>query len=254
MASSQPLAEVSRSSPALAACPCCGLVQRTPAVLPRQRLRCARCHTRLAHRAGRRRASGRTALLALSALLLYPVAILLPIMRVETFGTVSEASVWSGGLALLSDGQYVVGVVVLLCSVVLPLLKLSALLVLAAGGPGLAHRARASTWHVVEWTGRWGMLDVLLVAILVAILKLGHSLQLQAGAGALAFTACVVLNLCASASFDPHALWDEPARSPRPDVTPSRTAASPDPSPTRSSGDAPHPSPPNSATPTQESP
>ncbi|MCB9897175.1 MAG: paraquat-inducible protein A [Planctomycetes bacterium] len=214
MASLRPLAAPAEADLPLAACPCCGLVQRTPPVRPRQRLRCVRCATRLADPAGRRRASGRTALLALSALILYPVAILLPIMRVETFGTVSEASIWSGGLALLADGQYVVGVVVLLCSVVLPLLKLSALLVLAAGGAGMAHRARASTWHVVEWTGRWGMLDVLLVAILVALLKLGHSLQLQAGPGALAFTACVVLNLLASGSFDPHALWDEPAAPP----------------------------------------
>lgn len=198
----------------LAACPCCGLVQRVPSVRADQRMRCARCHSSLAHPALRRRAGRRTALLALSALVLYPVAILLPIMRVETFGASTAASVWSGGVALLSDGQIAVGLVVLLCSVVLPLGKLAALLVLATSGRRLASRARASTWHVVEFTGRWGMLDVLLVAILVAALKLGDTLDLQAGPGALAFTACVLLNLCASASFDPHALWDDAAAPP----------------------------------------
>ena len=71
----------------------------------------------------------------------------------------------------------------------------------------LGDERRALTYHLVEWTGRWGMLDVLLVALLVAVLKLGELVQLSAGPAALAFTGCVLLNLLASASFDPHALW-----------------------------------------------
>lgn len=197
------------TGPRVAACTCCGLIQRVPAHGPRQRACCARCHTALATRRDHRRAARRTVTLALAALILYPVAISLPIMRVEKFGLVTEASIWSGSVALLSGGQLAVGTVVLLCSVVLPLGKLVGLLLLANGAPGLASRARARTWHLVEWTGRWGMLDVLLVAVLVAVLKLGAMLELTAGPGALAFTACVVLNLLASASFDPHALWDE---------------------------------------------
>lgn len=168
----------------------------------------------MGHRDGRRRATSRTAALALGALLLYPVAISLPIMRVERLGVTRDASVWSGGVALLSDGQVVVGVVVLLASVVLPLLKLAGLFLLAGGGLGARPRMQAWTWHLVEWTGRWGMLDVLLVAVLVAVVKLGQLMQLSPGPGALAFTACVALNLAASASFDPHSLWDtseEPA-------------------------------------------
>jgi len=64
------------------------------------------------------------------------------------------------------------------------------------------------TYRLVEWTGRWGMLDVLLVAILVAVLKLGDLMTVSAGPGLLAFTACVTLSLFAAASFDPHGLWD----------------------------------------------
>ena len=52
------------------------------------------------------------------------------------------------------------------------------------------------------------MLDVLLVAILVAVLKLGDVMTVSAGPGLLAFTACVTLSLFAAASFDPHSLWD----------------------------------------------
>jgi uncharacterized paraquat-inducible protein A len=72
----------------------------------------------------------------------------------------------------------------------------------------LGRKHRAWTYHLVEWTGRWGMLDVLLVAILVAALKVGDLVEVHAGPAALAFTCCVVLSLLAAACFDPHSLWD----------------------------------------------
>lgn len=190
----------------LAACPCCGLVLTLPDHGPGERLRCPRCHTRLA---GRRKSSVRTAALAMAALCLYPVAISLPIMHVQRFGITREASVWSGGVGLVADGEVLVGAVVLLASVVLPLAKLVGLFLLAGAGSSLRPRMRAWTWHLVEATGRWGMLDVLLVAVLVAVVKLGSLMELSAGPGALAFTSCVLLNLAASASFDPHSLWEQ---------------------------------------------
>jgi len=196
---------VSPPHAALIACACCGLVQQRPPDSAARRLRCGRCHSRLATR---RRSSTRTAALALSALLLYPAAITLPILVVEQFGVSKPASVWSGGVGMIADGEIAVGAVVLLASVVLPLAKLVGLFLLAGGGYGLRPKMKAWTWHLVEWTGRWGMLDVLLVAILVATIKLGALMELSAGPGALAFTTCVLLNLAASASFDPHSLWE----------------------------------------------
>ena len=70
------------------------------------------------------------------------------------------------------------------------------------------ERHRALTYRLVEWTGRWGMLDVLLVAILLAVLKLGDMVEVSVGPGLLAFTSCVGLSLIAAASFDPHSLWE----------------------------------------------
>jgi paraquat-inducible protein A len=130
----------------------------------------------------------------------------LPLIEIEQFGHSSRSSVLQGVTALLSAGQLVVGIIVLLCSVILPLGKLTALLVLSTGA--LGHRHRALTYRLVDWTGRWGMLDVLLVAILVAVLKLGDLMAVSVGPGLLAFTACVTLSLFAAASFDPHSLWD----------------------------------------------
>ncbi len=128
-------------------------------------------------------------------------------LRIERFGYLHEASILEGTASLLASGHVLVGVIVLLCSVIFPLGKLVALLILSAGGLQMKHRQRAFTYHLVEWTGRWGMLDVLLVAILVAALKVGDLVEVSAGPAALAFAAVVVLSLAGSAFFDPHSLW-----------------------------------------------
>lgn len=189
-------------------CPCCGLAHTVPAIPRGMRACCVRCSTTLHKRSTLVRSNARTAAIATAALILYPIAVGLPMVRVEKFGHHNEASILEGIATLLGSGHFVVGVIVLLCSVVLPLGKLMALLVLSAGGLQLRSRHRALTYRIVEWTGRWGMLDVLLVAILVAAIKIGDLVDVAAGPATLAFTSCVVLSLLATAAFDPHSLWE----------------------------------------------
>jgi paraquat-inducible protein A len=189
------------------ACPCCGLAQVVARPDAGQVMCCARCGARLTPRLGAWRSNSRTAAIALAALVLYPLAVTLPMIEIEQFGHHREASIIQGVIELLARGHLLVGLVVLLCSIVLPLGKLAALLALSVGGLGLARHHQALTYRIVEFTGRWGMLDVLLVAILVAALKLGDLVEVNAGPAAIAFTICVVLSLLAAASFDPHRLW-----------------------------------------------
>lgn len=189
-------------------CSCCGLAQTLPPIPPRMKAACSRCGTAL-HRPGASlRSNNRTAAVALAALILYPLAISLPILKVQSLGHHTESSILDGTVNLLADGQLVVGLIILLCSVVIPLSKLISLLVLSVGGLGLRTHHRAWTYRLIEWTGRWGMLDVLLVAILVALLKLGDTMDVTPGPAAAAFTVCVVLSLIATACFDPHSLWE----------------------------------------------
>ncbi len=201
---------VASDAQTLRACPCCGLVQRLPAVPAGMRACCGRCETILRRRPADAQSNRGTAALALAALILYPPAVTLPMLTIEKFGHHHEASILEGISTLISSGELVVGIIVLLCSVVFPLGKLLALLVLSAGGMALKHKHRALTYHVVQWTGRWGMLDVLLVALLVAALKIGDLVEVSAGPAALAFTCVVVLSLLATALFDPHSLWPMP--------------------------------------------
>jgi paraquat-inducible protein A len=193
--------------PGLASCSHCGLVQTVPPVGAGWEAACSRCEASLADPEATPRDLTPTFATALSALILFPLAVTLPIMELERFGHRNEASVWSGSVGLLSEGELVVGLVVLLCSVVLPVAKLVSLLLITGFGDRIAHQQRARTWRFVELTGRWGMLDVLLIALLVAWLKLGDLVEVSPGPGALAFTVCVLASLVASALFDPRALW-----------------------------------------------
>jgi paraquat-inducible protein A len=186
------------------------LVQRLPVVPAGMRACCGRCGTHLRRRRAGAGSNNGTVALALAALILYPLGVMLPMLTIERFGHHHEASILEGISTLISSGHLVVGIIVLLCSIVFPLGKLLALLVLSAGGMAMRHKHRALTYHIVEWTGRWGMLDVLLVALLVAALKIGDLVEVSAGPAAFAFTTVVVLSLLATALFDPHSLWPMP--------------------------------------------
>lgn len=131
-------------------------------------------------------------------------------MRLEQLGHSHTASIWGGTLDLLAAGEWFVGLVVLICSVIIPLLKLSGLVMLCLGDRLISESNRAVMYRLIEWTGRWGMIDVLLVAILVAAVKLGDLARITPGPGVIAFTAVVVLSLFASATFNPHAIWEAP--------------------------------------------
>jgi paraquat-inducible protein A len=200
--------------PALAACHCCGLVHRVPPLPRRADARCTRCESVIRTEA-HPRSSARAAALALTALIVYPFALFSPVMTIERLGHTSEASIWQGTIALLAEGHLAVGLAVLGFSIVAPVAKLAAVFALTAGLRLRAHH-RAATYRFVEWIGRWGMVDVLLVAILVAAVKLGDLVEVTPGLGVAAFGLVVILSILASAAFDPHQIWQDDAGRPAP--------------------------------------
>ncbi|MFT7664759.1 MAG: paraquat-inducible protein A, partial [Planctomycetota bacterium] len=100
----------------LAACHCCGMVHSLPQLRARQVARCMRCSSVIHSPDPSGRSNLRARALALAALLLFPVAVTLPIMRIEHFGDLQDASIWSGTLSLVEEGAWFVGGVVFLCS------------------------------------------------------------------------------------------------------------------------------------------
>ncbi len=191
----------------LAACHCCGRVHRLPDIPAGSLAHCVRCDAVIRH-AGHPRSSARTAAFASAALIVYPFALTWPVMRIERLGHASDASIWSGMVGLLGEGHVFVGLVVLLFSIVAPVSKLVALFALCAGRRTLEAHERALTYRGIEFIGRWGMVDVLLVAVVVAAVKLGDLVEVTPGPGVVAFGVVVMLSLIASMVFDPHAIWE----------------------------------------------
>lgn len=190
------------------ACGTCHLVQRVPALDRRQRARCSRCGRALTpHSAGDRR-NPWAAAIAASALILFPLAVALPVFELESFGARRETSILGGVAALFAEGSLLAAAAVLVCSVVAPPLKLIGILLLVRPPEVLSNRALANLLRAIEWSGRWGMLDVVLVALLVAGLKLGDLVRVTVGPGTFAFTLVVVASLAAAALLDPRPLWE----------------------------------------------
>jgi len=151
-----------------------------------------------------------TAALSLAALVLYVPANLYPILHMERYGLVSDTTVWEGVAELMRQGYWFVALIVFLASIVQPLFKLAALFFLcatAATGSRRWRRLRTRLYQFIELIGPWSMLDVFLLAILVALVRLGALATVTPGPGLGAFTGVVVFTILASALFDPKLIW-----------------------------------------------
>ncbi len=195
---------------AVIACDTCGLVQRLERLPAGAVAECFRCGSFLS---ARRTAASLhlTAALSLAALVLYVPANVYPILRMTLYGAYSDNTIWDGVVSLAHHDQWGVAAVVFMASIVIPLLKLTALFFLVVTSywrVGRRLRSRTALYKFIDRIGPWAMLDVFLLAILVALVKLGQLATIIPGPGLIAFTAVVVLTLLASASFDPKLIWE----------------------------------------------
>ncbi len=192
----------------LKACHCCGLIHELPEIEPGQAAVCTRCRSVLHQGFTGPRATARTAALTVAAFVLFWPAVLLPIIEIERMGHRQASSLLVGTLDLLRHGSWFVGSVVLMFSFIFPLTKLVLLLELTLLGV-LHRRHKAMTYRLVEQVGRWSMMDVLLLAFFVMLVKVGSLVEFHFGPAVVAFVVCVVLSMLASLSFDPHAIWED---------------------------------------------
>ena len=193
----------------LKACGSCGQIQGIPGATEDSRIKCVRCGCAFPGPIDLKKSASRTAALALAALILFPVAIGLPIIRVERFGHKYESGLLEGCFKLLEDGHFWLSMLIFFCSIVLPVIKLTGLLAISTGKLLEKRHFLSKLWRFIEIAGKWGMLDVLLVALLAAIVKIGDLVEIRPGQGALIFTLCVLLSLASSAFFDPRIIWED---------------------------------------------
>lgn len=192
----------------LKACHCCGLIHEIPQLESEQAAACTRCGSHFTEPANREISASRTAAAAIGAFVLFWPAILLPILRIDQLGLSHQSSILGGTIELFQHGSWFVGGVVLLFSVIFPLTKI--VLLIELSWLELLHRKhKAFTLRMMEHLGKWSMMDVMLLAFLVMLVKLGDMVEFHFGPAIFAFTFCVAMSMLASLSFDPHAIWED---------------------------------------------
>ncbi|HUB26540.1 MAG TPA: paraquat-inducible protein A [Tepidisphaeraceae bacterium] len=199
-----------RTSTAIVACRVCGQAHSMDRLKPGTVAVCTRCGSMIARHTPE--SLQVTAALSLAALILYVPANVFPIMRMEIYGAATDNTVWQGCTRLFDDGQWAIAIVVFLASIFIPLLKILGLFVLVTTTwlkLPVARLARTWIYRVIEAVGRWAMLDVFVLAVLVSLVKLQRLATIIPGKGLFAFCGVVVLTLLASASFDSQLIWSE---------------------------------------------
>ena len=194
---------------ALVSCHVCGKLSCNLRVPKGHHARCPRCHAPAHSR--KPDSLNRAWALALAAFILYIPANVFPIMTVVSLGNAGAHTIMGGVVALWEAGMVPLALVVFFASVFVPLLKLLALvyLLLSVQLKWRARpRQRTSMYRIVEGIGRWSMLDIFVIAILISLVRLGNLATIVPGVGATAFAAVVVLTMFAASSFDPRLIWD----------------------------------------------
>ncbi|SEC46214.1 paraquat-inducible protein A [Pseudomonas mohnii] len=190
----------------LVACHECDLLMRKPKLAHGEKALCPRCGYELY--AYRHNVVHRSLALVIAALLLYVPANFLPIMQLNLLGQSSQDTVWSGVLGLFNSGMQGVAVIVFLCSMGIPLLKLLCqLTVLLSIHFDVGRSYGLLLYRIYHHLRDWGMLEVYLMGVLVAIVKLADMAAMTIGIGLACFVALLLVQVWLEVVMSPHQIW-----------------------------------------------
>lgn len=133
-------------------------------------------------------------------------------MYTEFFGQETPNTIIGGVISLWESGSYPVALIILLASVIVPVAKI----VILAWLNYSVHRQKTTSrktriryYRITEAIGRWSMIDVFVVAVLVALIQMGNTMSIFPGQAALAFCAVVFVTMVAAMTFDSRLIWQQ---------------------------------------------
>ena len=192
----------------LVACPHCRMVCRQPTTS--DIVRCPRCRCRLHSR--KPHSLSKVWAFLIAATILYIPANLLPVMETSSLFGAERDTILSGIVFFWTTDSQGLAALIFFVSILVPLLKLGTLGSLAWSvhhhSAGHQHQ-RAMLYRVIELVGRWSMLDIFVVAVMVGLVNFRGVAVIEAGPGAAAFGSVVILTILAAKSFDPRLIWDD---------------------------------------------
>lgn len=193
----------------LMSCHACHQLSRIPPMVNEGDAICPRCGAHLHLR--KPNSISRTWALLIAAYILYIPANLLPVMTVISFGKGEADTILSGVKELIHAGMMPIALLVFFASITVPVLKLLALTYLLLSVQYKSQwrpRQRTKLYRMTEVVGRWSMIDIFMISILIALVKLDAVATIEPGPGAISFAAVVILTMFAAMSFDPRLIWD----------------------------------------------
>ncbi len=200
---------ITSAQASLLSCHACHQLSRISATGQQVQANCPRCGAHLHLR--KPNSISRTWALLIAAYILYIPANLLPVMTVISFGKGEADTILSGVKELIHAGMLPIALLVFFASITVPVLKLLLLTYLLLSVQYQSQwrpRERTVLYRITESVGRWSMIDIFMISILIALVKLEAVATIEPGPGAISFAAVVILTMFAAMSFDPRLIWD----------------------------------------------
>lgn len=189
------------------ACPDCDLLQQVPPLPRGAKARCVRCDYVLASRPPGPR--DLPLALALAALITFVIANVMPLMDLSAVGRTTSTTIIGGAYQMWVDGEPIVGMLIGFCAVIAPgtfLLFMVILLVASRRTPPPHWVAEMLRWaHHFQM---WSMLEVMMLGIMVALIKIAEVASVETGIGMYAVFALMVFIPAIMVTFDARELWN----------------------------------------------
>jgi len=147
-----------------------------------------------------------------AGMIAYVPANMYPMLRTSTLVEHSESTIVGGVIELVHHGAYGIAAIVFLASVMIPMGKFGAIMYLAISvqrKSGSQQHERHKAYEVVEFVGRWSMIDVFVVAILSSLVQLNTIATINPGIAAVSFALSVIFTMLSAQSFDARLIWDK---------------------------------------------
>ncbi|MDE2179216.1 MAG: paraquat-inducible protein A, partial [Xanthomonadaceae bacterium] len=170
---------------------------------------CRRCDAPLHSR--KRASVSRTWAFIIAAACLYIPANIYPFMDITRLARTQSYTIMGGIVELIKADLWPLALLVFFASITIPLLKLIGLaymLICTQSRQKSFLQSRTTAYRILDFIGRWSMIDVFMVSILVALVHFGELANIYANTGAICFAAVVVLTILAVDAFDPRLMWD----------------------------------------------
>lgn len=190
------------------ACPDCDLIQTIPPLTVGESVSCIRCSATLFKH--HKNSINRSLAFAITGLILYVIANMFPLLSLKAMGLMQDSTLLSTAISLFQEGRPFLSVVLLLTTIVFPATTLiGTIYILLQVKTDSTDEFTAPLFRFLRSTDAWGMLEIFMLAMLVAIVKLGDLADVIFGVSLYAFVLLILALSLLSASLDPHDVWNK---------------------------------------------